>query len=382
MSKLKMLTIGIDATNLRIGGGVTHLVELLRAAKPLKHGINRIVVWGNTSTLSRIEDRIWLTKCAPLAMDKNLFQRMLWQLFCLTPAAHNEGCDLLFVPGGSYIGNFHPVVTMSRNLLPFEMRELLRFGWTFSTLKMLMLRLTQSRSYHQVDGLIFLNQYAKESVLKVTGKLSCKTMVIPHGIHSRFNSPPRLQRPIEMYSIQNPFQILYVSTIDVHKHQWHVVDAIAILRREGFPITLSLIGPAYPPALKRLKNSIERLDKNGDFIVYKGEVPHDQLNIEYVASDLCLFASTCENMPNILLEGMASGAPLACSNRGPMPEILKDAGVYFDPERPQDIANAIRKLLLSSDLRAKKSDAAFLLVQQYSWRRCADETLAFLSKIA
>ena len=84
------------------------------------------------------------------------------------------------------------------------------------------------------------------------------------------------------------------------------------------------------------------LDPDGDFITYKGTVPHEQLNAHYAAANLCVFASSCENMPNILLEGMASGLPIACSNRGPMSEILGDAGLYFDPEVVDSIAEAIR----------------------------------------
>ena len=57
-------------------------------------------------------------------------------------------------------------------------------------------------------------------------------------------------------------------------------------------------------------------------------------------------------MPNILLEGMESGLPIACSNRNPMPEALGDAGVYFDPEIVDDIARALRELIDSHTLRA------------------------------
>jgi glycosyltransferase involved in cell wall biosynthesis len=379
MTQTKLLTIGVDATNIRSGGGLTHLVELLRATQPSKQGVDRIVVWGGTQTLEALEDRPWLAKRNPSALDKGLLQRTLWQRFGLSRDAHDEGCDILFVPGGSYAGNFHPVVTMSRNLLPFEMRELARFGWSLTMIKMLLLRWVQSRSYHWVDGLILLNQYAKDAVLKVTGSLICKTVVIPHGIHNRFNNPPREQRFLNSYSLQKPFQILYVSTVDVHKHQWHVAEAVAMLRREGLPLALNLVGPAYPPALKRLKASLSNLDPEGDFITYRGAVPHEQLNAHYAAADLCVFASSCENMPNILLEMMASGVPIACSNRGPMSEILGDAGLYFDPEKPEDIATAIKRLIVSPELREEKSSTAFALVQQYSWQRCADETFTFLS---
>ena len=62
MTTAKVLTIGIDATNLRGGGGITHLVELLRIAEPAYSNIERIVVWAGISTLELIEDRPWLDK--------------------------------------------------------------------------------------------------------------------------------------------------------------------------------------------------------------------------------------------------------------------------------------------------------------------------------
>jgi glycosyltransferase involved in cell wall biosynthesis len=65
-----------------------------------------------------------------------------------------------------------------------------------------------------------------------------------------------------------------------------------------------------------------------------------------------------------------------------MPEVLKDAGLYFDPENPIEIANAIRQYLDSPGLRTEKSNASFSLAKQYSWERCADQTLGFLAQVA
>ncbi len=87
-------------------------------------------------------------------------------------------------------------------------------------------------------------------------------------------------------------------------------------------------------------------------------------------------------MPNILLEGMASGLPIACSDRGPMPEVLGDAGVYFDPEDVGSIRRAIQQLIVSPELRSEKAQAAFERICGYSWRRCADETFGFLAEVA
>lgn len=378
MDKVKTYTIGIDATNLRAGGGVTHLMELLRAVQPAQQHIDRIVVWGGKPTLKALEAQPWLTKCNPPASDKGLLQRTFWQRYRLSQAARDEGCDVLFVPGGSYAGNFHPVVTMSQNLLPFEMHELRRYGWTFFTLKLLLLRWVQSRSFQKTDGVIFLTEYARDVVLRVTRRLRGQTCIVPHGLNPRFNKAPKLQRAIAEYDDAHPYRVLYVSIIDQYKHQWHVVEAVAALRKLGFPIVLDLVGPAYPPALKRLNQTIDRLDFERRWVHYQGAIPFNELHLRYAQADLGLFASSCENMPNILLETMASGLPIACSNRGPMPEVLGQAGVFFNPEQPEDIARALRELIELPQTRTELARASFERAQAYSWVRCAEETFRFL----
>ncbi len=382
MSKAKPYTIGIDATNLRAGGGVTHLVELLRAAQPATHSFYHIVIWGGKRTLNSLEDQPWLSKRNPAALDKGLLMRTFWQRYRLSKAARDEGCNVLFVPGGSYAGNFHPVVTMSQNLLPFEINELQRYGFSTFTLKLLLLRLVQSRSFRKTDGVIFLTEYARNVVLRVTGKLRGQTCIVPHGLNTRFKKVPKLQRDISKFDDVNPYRVLYVSIIDEYKHQWHVVEAISTLRKQGFPIVLDLVGPVYPPALKRLNQTIDRVDVERSWVQYHGAIPFNELHIRYAEADLGLFASSCENMPNILLETMASGLPIACSNRGPMPEVLGQAGVFFNPEQPEDIARALRELLESPENRTKFARASYERVQEYSWERCANETFQFLARFA
>jgi hypothetical protein len=63
------LNVGVDATNLRRGGGITHLIELLSCAPPEKQGIQRIVVWGGEQTLAKLSTRDWLEKINPPALS-------------------------------------------------------------------------------------------------------------------------------------------------------------------------------------------------------------------------------------------------------------------------------------------------------------------------
>jgi glycosyltransferase involved in cell wall biosynthesis len=376
------MILGIDAANIRRGGGVTHLVELLRAVDPRAHGFSQVIVWSGRATLAAIEDRPWLVKSHHPALDKALLHRAIWQRFSLVRIARRANCDVLFVPGGSFAGYFHPIVTMSQNLLPFEWQEMRRYGWSWMTLKFAILRVSQSRTFRHADGLVFLSRYAHDVVTRAVGSSKAKTRTIPHGIDGLFVCPPRAQVSIDQCSHERPFRILYVSTIDVYKHQWHVAEAVTQLRANGLPVVLELVGPAYPPALKRLRRTLASIDPSAECVGYTGAVPFSELHLRYVRADLCVFASSCESMPNSLLEGMASGLPIACSNRGPMPEVLGEGGVYFKPTDTHDIARALRELIDSPEMRLSKAKASFSRAQSFSWSRCAAETFEFIAGLA
>jgi glycosyltransferase involved in cell wall biosynthesis len=377
------MRLGIDAANIRGGGGgVTHLVEMLAAAEPRMHGFEAVIVWAPRATLARLEERPWLLKRHDAAVESHYTLRAWWQARHLGSLARHERCDLLFVPGGTFATDFRPVVTMSRNLLPFDWRELRRYGCSATTLRLLLLRRSLSRSFRRASGTIFLTRYAQQAVLTVTGSLPGVIEVIPHGLDATFFQRERRHRPLEECSAADPLRVVYVSIVDLYKHQWQVATAVARLREAGLPVSLTLIGPGYAPAVRRLRRTMARLDPHGEFLRYEGFVEHRELPARYAAAELCVFASSCENMPNILLEGMAAALPIACSDRGAMPEVLGEAGEYFDPEEPGSIARALRTLLASSQLRRQRAESALERARQFSWTRCARETFTFLARVA
>jgi glycosyltransferase involved in cell wall biosynthesis len=270
---------------------------------------------------------------------------------------------------------------MSRNLLPFEDSERRRYGLSWMNLKLLMLRRRQTKSFRYADGVIFLNEYAHSVVLRHARSLRGSWTIIPHGVGRQFLHQPRPQKPISAFTVDEPLRLLYVSIVDVYKHQRQVAEAVSSLRSEGLPVELEMVGPAYTPALRRLNRRLSRLDPSGEFLRYTGPVPSGQLPGVYHKADLAIFASSCENMPNILLESMAAGLPIACSSRGPMPSILGEAGVYFDPERPDEIAAGLRTLIENPQLRQEKSQLAYKRAQEYTWEKCAQDTFAFIAQI-
>ena len=148
-------------------------------------------------------------------------------------------------------------------------------------------------------------------------------------------------------------------------------------------MALELVGASYDAIAEgKLQRAIALADPGGEWVTRRGSTPHAELKDIYAKADVGVFASSCENMPNILLEMMAAGLPIASSSRGPMPDMLGEAGVLFDPETVESIAWALHNLIASASLREEKAAAAFGAARQYSWRRCADETCAFLRQVA
>ncbi len=374
------MIIGIDASNLRRGGGLTHLIEVLSTVNISKHNISKVIIWGGEKSLSQINNFPWLKKIVPKELNQGLFSRLMWQKFRLSYSAKDNNCDLIFSPGGSVLCNFRPIVTMSQNILPFEWNEARRYGVSWEALRLLLLWQLQSKSFRSADGVIFLTNYAKKQVIKVVGKITASSVIIPHGLNSRFCMYPKKQYDMTEYSLTKPFQILYVSTVDLYKHQWNVVEAVAKLRKEGYPVALNLVGAALF-AKNRLEKSLNKFDVNNEWARYNEVVPYLEMHNAYKDANLGVFASSCENLPIILLETMASGLPIACSNKGPMPEVLGNAGEYFNPERPAEIYHSIKKLIDNIHLRSERSQASFNMAKEYNWDICAFETFSFLEEV-
>jgi glycosyltransferase involved in cell wall biosynthesis len=245
-----------------------------------------------------------------------------------------------------------------------------------------MLRQLQVRSFKKADGVIFLTKYARDTISQWLEQVQNLNALIPHGIEPRFAADVNSQLSVENYSLEKPFTFLYVSILMPYKHQIEVARAASLLRGAGCPLRMKFIGMAWGSYGRQFRKILTELDPKNEFLIWDGGVSFDSIHSYYKESNAFVFASSCENLPNILIEAMANGLPIVCSNCGPMPEVLKDAGIYFDPSKPQDIAKAMSVLINNSSLRER---IAFLAKKQsllYSWERCAKDTFEFIEAVA
>ena len=378
----RTVTVGIDATGIRSGGGLAHLVELLGAAHPERAGVARVVLWAGRTAIDAVADRPFLEKRFRPELDAGPIARALWQRRTLPGLARAAGCDVVFVPGGTSVSGFRPIVGMSQNMLPFQWEEARRYGPSRMLARLMLLRRTQGSLARRADGYVFLTRFARDRITAALGRTARDSATIAHGILDRFRAPPRPAVRIEDCGPERPFRILYVSIVDVYKHQWVLAEAVAKLGRKGLPVRLDLVGPAYPPAGRRLERALREVDPEGRWVRVVGPVPNAKLHERYAEADLVAFASSCENLPIIMLEAMASGNPIACSDRGPMPEVLGPDGHYFDPEDADSAARCIEALVRDPAARERAAADSHARALPYTWERCADETFAYLARIA
>ena len=266
-------------------------------------------------------------------------------------------------------------------MLSFEKHERKNFGFSIQRLKLSILGYIQKISFLKSNGIIFLSKYASHTVIQDLKLINKPTCIIPHGIDKRFYI--KRKKLIKDFNVNSKesFKIIYVSKVDMYKHHWHVAEAVSKIRKKGFNISLEIIGGSYKPALKKLKKKLINIKDSETFIKYVGEVPYDQLHNHYIDKDLIIFASSCENLPIILLEGMATALPIISSNLGPMPEVLKDNAYYFNPYDVESIEEALYKILICEADRVKFATNLVIDSENYSWDKTSKNTFEFINLI-
>jgi glycosyltransferase involved in cell wall biosynthesis len=377
------MRVGIDASNVGGGGGVTHLKEILLNFDKnyFSDKVTGIVVFSSKKVLDQITDDNFIEKTTFPELNLGLLSRIRFQFFRYDEEIKKR-CDILFSITGDYTGDFKPLIGMSRNMLLYERdiwceikapKEIIRFWLNFKK---------QEKCFKNASGIIFISKYAKKYASEVLPIKEKYKTIIHHGISPRFIGQTKEQKEISEYSLDNPYKFLYVSTVHVYKNQWNVVKAIAKLREAGFPVVLSLVGGIiFTPAGKKLFKVINEVDPKREFIFFKGNISYNQIDVEYRNTDGIIYASTCENMPNILIESMASGIPIASSDKEPMPEFLKKGGYYFDAKSIHSIFTTLKSFLNSPKEREIKAKKNLEIIKEFSWKKTSRETFEYIIKI-
>ncbi len=367
------LRILINAFSARQGGGQTYLVNLLQH----RSAENEIAIFLLAPPSLKLPDSIkGVTRLETNFPVENPFLRALWEKFWLPVLLRKLKADIFFCPGGT-VGAKAPAgcktVTMSRNMLPFDLKQRKKYPLGYDRFRNWALSKTLLRSMLSADLVIFISNYAEAVIKDLAHGALKKTIVIYHGINPHFRIEPGKELPRPTWVPQEGY-LLYVSTLDVYKAQIEVIQAYAALKTRRQTIEkLLLVGFENAWYGRKVRDEVARLGLEQDVFVV-GSIPYDQLPAVYQHAAINIYASETENCPNILLEALAAGRPIVSSNRQPMPEFGGDAVVYFDPSSPADLADAILAVIDDPARQAQLSSRAYEQSQLYDWKISAQST--------
>jgi glycosyltransferase involved in cell wall biosynthesis len=382
-----MKTLAVDAINIRAGGGLTHLQNLFLNFDFDKSEFDLIIVYGCNTVLNQIPFHIKLRKIHRSFFESTGFSLFFWYAFVFPKELINNKVNLLFVPGGHFLHSFKPTVLMSQNMLPIELKEASRYGFSKTFFRLLALRVLTVFSVQRSSGIIFLSLYALDrfkslGIVNPDKESKQKSIIIPHGVDRRFDLLVKPDEFRQDFNYEMPMKIIYVSIIDVYKHHDVVSMAAEKLLNRGIYIELNFVGPFYNSAKRKLDHTISRYcKKSRNRIIFHNKLNVDEQISLYKEMDLILFASSCENLPIILIEGMRTGLPIVCSNRGPMNELIDGSAITFNPESVDSICHAIEHMYKSKVTRQEFAIKSYQKGIKYNWDECSSETFSFLKFI-
>lgn len=229
----------------------------------------------------------------------------------------------------------------------------------------------------RAQHLIVPSNYLKDEVRRTCGLPEEKISVVPLGVEVNEPAPDAeaispLQRSI---GHTGPL-LLAVGSIERRKNLANVARALRVLPEEVRLLQVGGLGFGAEEVLRAIEEAGVR-----ERIIRLGYLPPAEMKKIYCLATLLVFPSLEETFGLPVLEAMAAGLPVVTSNRSALPEVAGEAALLVNPENPEEIAAAVRRILDSPELRRELIRKGHERAREFPWERTARETLAVYERL-
>ncbi len=314
-------------------------------------------------------------------MKNENIEKVMWEQFTAPAAARKVNADILHIPyfAPPLLPRTPTVVTI-HDVIPLRLPAYHPTGKIKAYFGLV------ARAAHRATKIITVSQHAKQDIVEELKIPPERIRVIYEAAGEEYQpvtDPGQLAAARARYGLGERY-IFYLGGLDQRKNVPQLIRAFARLCAQIDDPNLQLLvsgnpdkkrGPLFPdPRPIAAELGIEGR------VLYRFVEDEDKAAI-YSGARVFVFPSLYEGFGLDPLEAMACGAPVVCSNRTSLPEVVGDAALTVDPENLDDLAGAMKRVLNDDTLRAELCARSLKRATQFNWRKTAEETLAVYEEV-
>jgi glycosyltransferase involved in cell wall biosynthesis len=382
-----IMRIGIEATSAveiqkaGVGYYTYHLIRAMTLLRRAEHTYTFYLrrPWVEPSPLSTTG-----TAQSPKFVSKVLSFPSLWAQIRLPIELWTHPQDVYFFPS--------PVIPLlylpANSVVTVHDVAFLFFTECFSPMLRRWLTIATKRGVSKARKIIAVSESTKRDLITHYGASAEKIVVVHHGVHEMYkplhdeeNGRKNIAAVQQKYHLEERY-ILCLGTLQKRKNIPRLLQAFASLKHhDQIPHKLVLVGPKYPDLPEQeIFATIARLDFQQE-VIWTGYVAEQDKPALLSGADLFVFPSLYEGFGMSLLEAMACGVPVACSNTSSFPEVVGESGLMFDPYNVDNLAATIYQALTDDELRRRLRQQGLQRAKTFSWETCARKTLDVLEEV-
>ena len=315
---------------------------------------------------------------------KHLDVGPLWENFYLPRAlSKNQDADVYFT--SNYTLPLLPV-SAKQVVTIFDISYIAHPEW-FPKRQLASLVPLTGPTVRKADVILTGSMATKNEILKYYDIDDQKIKVTNLGIDDRFLTLEKTQGDIESARVADKFKlegkvVLFVGLLMNRRNVPQLMEAVAnVIKATGEVITLVILGKNHTYPYQDIDQLAGQLGITDNLRWIKYTSDEDVFGL-YKAANVFMCISLYEGFNITPLEALGLGVPTICSNLSSLPEVVGDAAYMLeDPRDAVEMATAIEKVLFDDELSCSLIEKGRRQAAQFSWQRCAKETMDVLKAI-
>ena len=363
-----MISIGIDGNEANVKEGVGVSIYTLNLLNYFKNISDKDLVFNVYLKNYNLE---FLPKESPSFKYRFVRPKALWSQFSLPINLITENKNHVFFSPAHYAPRFCPIP------LVVTLHDLSYYYYPDEFLKKDLYKLLNWTKYsvQKAKKIIAVSQSTKKDIIKFLKVPENKIKVIYNGFEKKKKNTSIKNK----ININKPY-ILYVGTLQPRKNLITLVAAFNEFKKKYPEYKLVIVGKKgwlYEDIFKTVKSF--KLEKE---VIFTGYVNSNVLIRLYQNAFCFVLPSFYEGFGIPILEAMSYSCPVICSNTSSLPEIAGDAALLFNPNNYSELLKQLLILKTNTNLRVKLIDKGLKRTKNFSWQKCAKETLDILIEAA